>query len=87
MLSGTKTDKGNQNPELYPGSLPRLFLGAVASILILSSTQQSGLPLGVTAFTAGLALEGASEAASMAATPSKATQSSRFVKADSTGAR
>lgn len=68
VLPRTQTDKSNSNPELYLGTLSGLFLGAVAGILILSATQQSGLPLGLTGFTAGLALKGVSEAASTAAT-------------------
>jgi len=54
--------------EIYLGSLTGMFLGGVAGALILSSTQQAGLSLGLTAFMAGLALKGVSEAASTAAT-------------------
>lgn len=54
--------------EFYLGSLAGLVLGGVAGLLIYSATSQSALALGISAFTAGLALKGVSEAVSTAAT-------------------
>lgn len=56
--------------EFYLGSLSGLFLGGIAGVLILSATSEAGLSLGLTAFTAGLALKGVSEAVSTVATHS-----------------
>jgi hypothetical protein len=63
--SGTSSSDGS---ELYLGSLAGLFLGGVAGLLIFQSAGSGGIALGVTAFFAGLALKGVSEAISTSAT-------------------
>lgn len=74
-LSGkpAPTVAGSGDPpgtEVYLGSLTGAILGGVAGVLIVATSSQTGLALGLAAFMAGLALKGVSEAVSTSSTKS-----------------